>query len=427
MNVFSATAPAENSTSKDNGPIKPPTEDQISALVNIYSEQMDDFVQNIFGFLQHVKQIAPNIHEMSIKWETIYTKTANSPDDSTFVNLILKLADGIKDIQLYGFVSSASVSHDIPSVFTGLTNFFYVSKNCSLGVDIILLNSTTLQKLIVIDMADAHVERLFYNDMDEPIIYPCLTKFTLICNDFLFARPVRKQSCHFPRLESIKLDGSYPKLSSSFFNDNSTLKYLGFRIRHELMRRINKDRLFDSCNLRQLDHLYVDYSFTRSQLNSSYSRYINNSEAAEYLELLFKSTDCLRSLTLYFFRYEKKIIDVMAGTRAFANIQKLDFQMHNITFNDIVLVLGNVPRVCVFRCCPVKDQPSIDGDKDEILLQYIESRKYPLSKYLSRIYVHYGPALYVDSTCQALALLVAGCPRLSIVESSANYRPQFVA
>ncbi|KAJ1646981.1 hypothetical protein LPJ64_001602 [Coemansia asiatica] len=171
------------------------------------------------------------------------------------------------------------------------------------------------------------------------------------------------------------------------------------------MDRVHNDQLFAACDLYQLGHLYIDYSFTRSQLNSAYSRYIDNSPAAEY---------------------EEKIIDILASTSAFAYIQKLDFQMYNITFNDIVRILANVPCLYVFGVCPVRDQPSIDGLQGDYLIQCVQSDIFPLSKVLTRIFIYNGPALYVEKTCQSLALLVAGCPRLSVLDSTSNYRLQLV-
>ncbi|KAJ1829106.1 hypothetical protein LPJ56_000615 [Coemansia sp. RSA 2599] len=196
------------------------------------SEEMSYFVQNILEFFNYIRQIAPNIKGVSVQWESIYTKTEGLDDDSTFSNVILKLAKGMSDVSLYGYMNPKAIGRYVPDAFSGLAALSYASRDSEMGLEIIRINAKTLQRLVIIGMADACVNRLFYHEdnSDEPIIYPSLKKLTLYCNDHLVSQPVREHVCHFPKLESIRLDGSYPALSSIFFNENKTLKDTGFSV-----------------------------------------------------------------------------------------------------------------------------------------------------------------------------------------------------
>ncbi|KAJ1815940.1 hypothetical protein LPJ75_002196, partial [Coemansia sp. RSA 2598] len=82
-----------------------------------------------------------------------------------------------------------------------------------------------------------------------------------------------------------------------------------------------------------------------------------------------------------------KLVDILSTSAALSNIQKLEFMMRGVQFENIVSVIRNCPQLQTIKLSEFDEYPSIGDMEGEVLVRHLETEAYPLSKYLTSISV----------------------------------------
>ncbi|KAJ2852880.1 hypothetical protein J3B02_003385 [Coemansia erecta] len=389
--------------------------DNSNAPILDTQEDADNAQKQMLKFIRGLRTMLPNVKNIRLDWDC-----DESVEPSDFLTTIVSkmisgIIDGVKNV---AYLDSENLIENIsfdPDVFSGLTSFHYYFNGADKrGLDIILRNCDTLQNLTVEEMPAKFIDPMLYRENGDSIVFGCLKSLYLSYPTGTISSDTQDYKCHFPALQKLNIHGSDPIISNAVFNGTEQLEYLGLWNTYDTVDNINDQQMFKHCQLRNLKHLMLSYNCKASQVSlnnepnkiNQYSKFIGN---------LIKQPDCLQSLSLTSSRFETKLLYVLSTTTAFANIQRMEFTMIAMRFEDIVSVIRNCPQLNFLHCSPVNSYPSIDGIKDAELVMLLETSMYPLSKYLASVYVDFQRFWLSRETHLALALLAVGCPRLSNV------------
>ncbi|KAJ2857607.1 hypothetical protein J3B02_000887 [Coemansia erecta] len=371
---------------------------------------------NLKAFLLQFKRNIPNISEITFDCCFDISEKINQKFIQAFDSLVSEVAAGIKNIGLNNKRDSAEFIYMDEHSFTELTHFQYCFfDEDPRGLEIIRRNSDTLQRLVVDSMPGIIIDQMLYWDNGDSVVYTCLSRLEFFYPLQQVVSNADDCSCHFPALKRLDVYGADPALSNAFFNGKNTLECLKLWDTYDNAQNISPKQQFKSSSFGNLMNLELHYKYNPEQ--GPYT--VDLKPIERYSELvngLINAAGRLSIFSLKSSRYEAKLTDILSATAAFANIQKLDFTMIGMLFNDLVSVIRNCPQLCTLHCLPINDHPSIDGYKDDGLVKHIETNMYPLCRYLASLSIVYEDCWRDHETYMAMALLVVGCPRLSTID-----------
>ncbi|KAJ2228592.1 hypothetical protein IWW45_006542 [Coemansia sp. RSA 485] len=382
--------------------------------------------QNFEDLVRRLRMTLPNIKSVFIDWSCYNSvereNEGNVAYASVMSRMVAGLVDGKKNVTC---LDSDNQMRDVvfdQKAFSELTSFHYAFQGIDeRGLQVILQNSDTLQIITAEEMPAVIISRMLCQDNGDPVVYRCLKRLDMYFPTGQMSPDTQDTCCHFPVLRKLNVYGADPMLTNALFNGSEKLEYLGLWNTYDGVDSIKARELLKLCRLHSLDHLELAYKCKASQVTLT-DEANRIGQYTEFLEDLIKQSNQLRVFSLTSSRYEPIFVHMLSTQTAFTRIQKLDFTMIAMRFNDIVSVIGNCQQLCVFRCSAINDYPEIGGEKDGDLVRHIETNMYPLNRYLTSIFIEFERFWLSQETYLAMALLAVGCPRLSCVGCDSYHR-----
>ncbi|KAJ2706241.1 hypothetical protein FB645_001757 [Coemansia sp. IMI 203386] len=380
------------------------------------SQETEHALENLKMFLLRFKGNMPNINAILFDWCFDVSEKVDHRFISAFDSMVSEVVAGVKDVEYSNKRDPAVLLQPNKSLFMDITHLRYTFfEEDPRGLEIIRRNSHSLQKLVADSMPGKAIDQMLYWDNGGCVVYSSLLELEFNYSAQQIVSDTEDCSCHFPVLKKLSVYGADPVLSSAFFNGNKVLEHLGLWNTYDDAQLINDQQRFKSYSFENLQHLALSYKYNVEQ-----GTHINDPRAidrySEFADTLINASGRLSSFSLASSRYESKLVDILSNnSAAFVNIQKLKFTMTGMLFNDLISVIRNCPQLQTLQCSPINDYPSIDGIRDGDLVKHMETNMFPLSRYLTSLYLICEDCWRDHETHMAMALLVVGCPRLAII------------
>ncbi|KAJ2706271.1 hypothetical protein FB645_001787 [Coemansia sp. IMI 203386] len=364
----------------------------------------NETVRQLEYLLLQLKYVMPNCEKISIQTYLSEVSNIEYSPRMLFSKVLSGLSNKVHNIST---AQSSSLEVFVPASFAHFTELtelkFSANKDKSWFSAVVQRNSRTLNRLYVSDIDKLCIGEMVYNVNGTPVVYPNMQVLNLRFNSE-YLEYSDNQFNHFPVLKRLGLMSYYPVCSSVFLSSSGTLKCLEMSVLPRLVQFAQQHPVLCFKQLSGLE--YMNISFEGRQENGR--MYIVKDNDVVFVKNILQTMSKISRLKISTI-IEYQMFSPLVTSQILEHVQVLDINRVRFDFADVVYLLQQAPHLGDLRLTIRNTVPLIGGtDKQEIAC--------PLSKHLRLLSVSSNYlANNVENYVLAIALLIAGCPMLTMV------------